>query len=102
MDAVAADLVTSIWVEVVAIVELGAVGIGMEGIGWVSTLTFYLFLVSMVLPLLSLAFGPGAFLVMRLVFGEQALVLGFGWVWGWGHSLGAKLSSTSNTFSYFA
>ena len=49
------------------------VEVGVEGIGWVSTLTLYLLLVSMVLFLLLLALGPAAFLVLGLVF----------WGWHW-------------------
>ena len=49
----------------------GAVVVGVEGVGWVSTLTLYLLLVIMVLFLLSgtFALGPGAFLTMGLVIG---------------------------------
>ena len=58
---------------------VGAVEVGVEGIGWVSTLTLYLLLASMVLFLLSLALGPGAFLVMGLLFWA---FLGTGaWLW---------------------
>ena len=75
IDAVAVDLVTGVWVEVVATVGVGAVGVGMEGIDWVSTLTLYLLLVSIVLLLLSLALSPWAFVVMGLLFQGGALVL---------------------------
>ena len=81
MDA-ATDLATGVWLEVVATVGVGAVGIGVEGIGWASTLTLYLPLASMVLLLLSLVLGPGAFLVMGLLFGEVAGTwLWLGWSW---------------------
>ena len=39
----------------------GAVEVGVEGVGWVSSLILYLLLVIMVLFLLSFALGPGAF-----------------------------------------
>ena len=68
MDSVA-DLVTGIWVLTVATVGVGAVEVGVEDIGWVSTLTLYPLLVIMVLFLLSFSFGPGAFLMMGLVLG---------------------------------
>ena len=92
MNVVAVDLVTGIWVEVVATVRVGEVGVGMESIGWVSTLTLYVLLVSMALLPLLLALGPRAFLVMELGFWGQALVFGCGWVghgwvccsWVWG------------------
>ena len=92
MDSVDADLVTDIWMEVVATVGVGEVGGGMEGIDWASTITVYLLLASMVLLLLSLTMGPRAFLVMGLVFWGWALVLGCDWVghgwvccsWVWG------------------
>ena len=62
---VAADLVTVIWVEVVATVGVGAVdctgAVGVVVTDWASTLTLYLLLASMVLFLLSLALDPGAF-----------------------------------------
>ena len=70
---VAADLVTGIWLEVVATVGVGAVEftgvVGVVVTGWASTLPLYLLLVSTVLFLLSLALGPGAFLIMGLVLG---------------------------------
>ena len=70
---VAADLVTDIWVEVVATMGVGAVdctgAVGVVVTCWASTLTLYLLLASMVLFLLSLALGPGAFLIMGLVLG---------------------------------
>ena len=62
---VAVDLVTGIWVEVVATVGIGAVEctgvVEVVGTGWAITLTLYLLLVSTVLFLLSLALGPGPF-----------------------------------------
>ena len=70
---VAGDHVTGIWVEVVATLGAGAVGftgaVGVVGTGWTSTLTLYFLLVSMVPFLLSLALGPGAFLIMGMVLG---------------------------------
>ena len=46
---VAVDLVTGIWVEVVATMWACVVEVRVEGVGWVSTLTLYLLLVIMVL-----------------------------------------------------
>ena len=70
---VAVDLVTGIWVEVVATMGAGAVeitgAVGVVGTGWVSTLTLFFLLLSMVFFYLSLALGPGAFLIMGLVLG---------------------------------
>ena len=97
---VAADLVTGVWVEILATMGVGAVeftgAVGVVGIGWASTLTLYLVLLSMVLFLLSLAFGPGAFLIMGLVLGW----VGHCWVccgqvWGWGLGLGPSFPSNS-------
>ena len=72
MDA-AADFVMGIWVEVVATVGVGTVGvkftgtvdIGVVGIGWAITLTLYLVLAeTLVLLFFSFILGAGAFLVM--------------------------------------
>ena len=97
MDAVV-DLVTGVWVEVGATVGVGAVEFtGAAGVlvtGWASTLTLYLLLASTVLFLLSLALGPGAFLIMGLVLGW----VGHSWVccdWVWGLSLGPSFPSNS-------
>ena len=73
IDAVA-DLTTAVWVEAVATVGIsaveftGAVGAGVVGMGWLSTITLCLLLAGMVLLLMSLFLGPGSFLVMGLVF----------------------------------
>ena len=95
MDA-AADFTTGVWVEVVATVGVGTIGVeftgttgvGLVGMGWAITLTLYLLLVStLVLLFLSFVLGPGAFLVMGCYFGEEhwcLVVAGFGveaWVW---------------------
>ena len=48
----AVDLTTGVWVLTVA--TMGVVEVGMEGVGWVSTLTLYL-----LLAIKSLALGPG-------------------------------------------
>ena len=114
MDS-AVDLATGVWVEVVATVGVGAieftgvVGVGLVGMDWASTLTLYLLLGSMVLLLLLLVLGPGAFLVTGLVFRGWALVLGCGWVghgwvccsWGWGLGLGPSLPSISKYIFIF-
>ena len=108
---VAADLVTGIWVEVVATVRVGAVGVMLEGIGWASTLTVYLLLASTVPLLFSLVLSPRAFLVMGLLFWGQVLVLGCGWVghgcvccswvWGWGLVWDQAFPLIPNMFSSF-
>ena len=69
------DLAVGVWVLTVATVGVGAVEVGVEGVGWVSTLTLYLLLAIMVL-LLSGTFvlGPGDFLTMGLVLGWAGLV----------------------------
>ena len=57
----AVDLTDGVWVLTVAIVGVGVVEVGMEGVGWLSTLTLYFLLAIMVLFLLSgtFALGPG-------------------------------------------
>ena len=94
------DLVTGVWVEVVATMEAGAVeftgAVGMLGAGWASTLTLYFLLVSMVFFLLSLALGPGAFLIKGLVLGWVGLSwVCCGWVSGLGLGLGSSFPSNS-------
>ena len=95
----AVDLTTGVWVEAVATVGEGPVGVVVVGTGWARTLTLYPLLVIMVLFLLSLALGPGAFLAIGLEFWGQVLVLGCGWIghgWVcWGLGLGPNLPSNS-------
>ena len=100
MDA-ATDFTIGIWVEIVAIMGVGtigvkftgAVGVAVVGMGWAIILTLYLLLAgTLVLLLFSFILGPGAFLVMGLLFLGGALVFGCGWVWGWGHGFGTKLA----------
>ena len=94
---VAADFIMDIWVDIVATVGVGtvgikftgAVGVGVVSMGWSITLTLYLLLVStLVLLFFSFILGPGAFLVMGLLFWGGALVISCGWVWGLGLGLG--------------
>ena len=82
------DLVTGIWVEVVATAGVGAaeftgaVRVVVVGTGWARTLTLYPLLAITVLFLLSgtIVLGRGAFLTKRLVLGWA----GHGWVCcGW-------------------
>ena len=88
MDS-APHLTTGVWVLTVATMGVGAVEVGVEGVGLVSTLTLYLLLVMMVLFLLSLALGPGAFLTMGLVLGWAGHGwVCCGWVWVWGMGFG--------------
>ena len=113
MDIAAVELLTGVWVLTLATMGAGAVGVGEEDVGWVTTLTLYLLLVIMVLFLLSgtFALGPGAFQTLGLVLGWA----GHGWdccrcsccsgvchrhsscdwVWGWG--LGFRPSFPSNS-----
>ena len=85
------DLTMGIWVEAVATVGVGTVGvkftetvaIGVVVMGWAITFTLYLLLVGTLVLLFfcSDILGPGAFLVMGLLFWGGVLVLGCGWVW---------------------
>ena len=79
----AALLTTGIWVEAVATVGIGAVGVVVVGTGWGRRVTLYPILAIMVLFLLSIALGPGAFLAIGFEFWGWALVLGCS---GVGHS----------------
>ena len=74
----AVDLTDAVWMLTVATMGTGVVEFGMEGVGWVSTLTLYLLLVIMVLFFLSGTFAllPEAFVTMGLVCGWA----GYGWV----------------------
>ena len=65
----AVDLTIGVWVLTGVTVGAGAVEVGVEGVGWVSTLTLYLLLAIMVLLLLSGTYvlGPGHFLTLGLV-----------------------------------
>ena len=84
------EITIGVWVLTMARVGAGAVEVGVEGVGWVSTLTLYLLFVIMVLHLLSGTFvlGPGDFLAMGLVLGWAGHGLFScrwvccGWVWG--------------------
>ena len=83
-----------------------AVGVGVVGVGWAITLTLYLLLGSMVPLLLSFVLGPGAFLVMGLLFWGLALVLGCdwvccSWVWDWELGLVPRLPSNSRYILIF-
>ena len=60
----AVDLTIGVWVLTVATMGDGLVEVGVEGVGWVSSLTEYLLLGTMVLFLLSFALDPGTFLTM--------------------------------------
>ena len=93
-----------IWVEVVATVGVGTVGVkftgtvgvGVVGMGWAITLTLYLpFAGVLVLLFISAILGPGVILAKGLLLWEEALVLGCDWVWGWCLGLGPSLPSNS-------
>ena len=73
----AVDLTIGVCVLTVATVVVGAVAVGVEGVGWVSTLTLYLLLAIMVFHLLSERFvlDPGNFMTLGLVLGWA----GHGW-----------------------
>ena len=64
----AVDLTTGVWVEAVATVGVGTVGVVVVGTGWARTLNLYPLLVITVLFLLSFACDPGAFLAIGLEF----------------------------------
>ena len=106
----AADINMGIWVEVVATVGVGtvgveftgAVGVGVVGMDWAITLTLYLLLVStLVLLFLSFILGPGALLVMGLLLWGGVLMLGCSWVWGCGLGLEPSLSLVLDVSSSF-
>ena len=104
---VAVDLTTGIWVEAVATVGVGAVGVVMVDTGWARNLTLYPLLVIMALFFFHLPWVLGPFsswgwclvgLVMAgfVVAGLVADVSGVGaWVWDQAFLL------TLNTFSSF-
>ena len=58
----AVDLTSGVYVLTVATMGVGAIEVGVEGVGWVSTLTLYLLLAIIVFLLLSLTLGAGDFL----------------------------------------
>ena len=64
----ALDLTIGVCVLTVATMGAGLVDVGVEGVGWVSTLTLYLLLAIMVFLLFSVKFvlGPGDFLTLGL------------------------------------
>ena len=107
--AVAVDLVTGIWVKVVATAGMGVaeftgvVGVVVVGTGWARTLTLYPLLAITVLFLLSGTFvlGLGVFLTMGLVLGwagHSWVCCGWvcgDWVWGWGLGFGPSFPSNS-------
>ena len=86
----AVDLTIGVCVLTVTTMGAGAVEVGVEGVGWVSTLTLYLLLAIMVFLLLSVTFvlGPGDFLTLGFVL----CWAGHGWFccnlvccsWVWG------------------
>ena len=97
----AVDLVTSVWVLTIATVGVGAVEVGVEDTGWVSTLTLYPLLAIMVLSLLSLALVPGVILTLGLVpvWASYGWVCCWwvccGWVWGWSLAIGPSFPFNS-------
>ena len=72
----AADFTSGIWVEVVATVGAGTIGVKFTGVvgarvvgtGWVITLTLYLLLADTLVLFFSFILGPKAFLVMGVLF----------------------------------
>ena len=99
MDVVA-DLVTGVWVEVVATMGTGTVEftgtVGEVGRCWASILTLYFLLVSTVFFLLTLALDPGAFLIRGLLLGWISLDwVCCGQVWSWSLGLGLSFPSYS-------
>ena len=69
----AVDLTIGVCVLTVATVGAGAVEVGVEGVGWVSTLTLYFLLAIIVFLLLSFTLGAGDFLTLELVLGWAGL-----------------------------
>ena len=99
----AVDLIIGVCVLTVTTMGAGAVEVGVEGVGWLSTLSLYLLLAIIIFLLLSvtLILGPGDFLTLGFVLGWAGLSW-FGciciccsWVWGWGLGLGLSLPSSS-------
>ena len=100
----AVDLTISVCVLTVATVGAGAVDVGVEGVGWVSTLTLYLLLAIMIFPSFvhDICFGSWGFPdsgVGAWLGWSQFGLLAYGfvcsWVWGWGLDLGPSLPSSS-------
>ena len=85
----AVDLTIGVCVLTVTTMGVVAVGVGEEGVGWVSTLTLYLLLAIRVFLPLSVTFilGPGDFLTLGFVLGWAGLNwfhciwVSCGWVW---------------------
>ena len=69
----AVDLTIAVCVLTVTTVMAGAVEVGVEGVGWVSTLTLYLLSAIIVFLLLSFTLGTGDFLTLGLVLGWASL-----------------------------
>ena len=69
----AVDLIIGVCMLTVTTRGVGAVEVGVEGVGWVSTLTLYLLLAIIVFLLLSFTLGAGGFLTLGLVLGWASL-----------------------------
>ena len=99
----AVDQTIGVCVLTVATMGVGAVEVGVEGVGLVSTLTLYLLLAIKVFLLLSGTFvwGHGDFLTLGLVLGRASYgwfwcwQVYCSWVWGQGLNLGPILPSNS-------
>ena len=87
----AVDLTIGVCVLTVATMGAGAVEVGVEGVGWVSTLTLYLLLAIIIFLHLLLMLGARDFLTLGLVLGLASLCcfcctwtccswIGCGWV----------------------
>ena len=87
----AVDLTIGVCVPTVATMGAGVVEVGVEGVGWVSTLSLYILLDITLFLLLSLTLGAGDFLTLVLVLGWAGLcwfcctwtccnLVGCGWV----------------------
>ena len=90
IDAVV-DLTTGIWLEAVATVGEGVVGVVVVGTGWARTLILCPLLAIMVLFLLLLALDPVAFLAIGLEFWGVLVLscdwVGHSWVWAQAYPL---------------
>ena len=102
----ALDLTIGVCVLIVATVGVGAVEVGVEGVGWVNTLPLYLLLAIIAFLLLSFTLGTGDFLTLGLVLHWASLCwfcckqtccdwIGCSWVWSWVLDLGPSLPSNS-------
>ena len=108
----AVDLTIGVFALRVTTMEAGAIEVGVEGVGWVSTLTLYLLLAIIVFLPLSFTLGSGDFLTLGLVLCWAGLCwfcciwtccdwVGCSWILGWVLDLGPSLPSNSRYVPIF-